>query len=197
VRFLDLCFVKNPVESAAKPHAHFDRSDRVSVRNIDNSDAIALRHYTPKRAMCFTRSAMPRRCESDRGGAAFGVAPEALFRDLRWTTPSLVTARGQALHSSMRFARAHQLEALPGLVREREWESGVHSAGRGCRPRFASAALAPPLDRSGALPAQRRHRSHPDEARLCLQMHLLHLPKRRRLGIPHPRPQLVATRSKS
>src|SRR6266487_3226044 len=49
VRFLDLCFARDPVQRARdvaqsfRPHVV-----GVSVRNIDNSDAIALRHYTPE-----------------------------------------------------------------------------------------------------------------------------------------------------
>src|SRR5204863_4185253 len=69
----------------AREAAHIFRPDiiGVSVRNIDNSDAIALRHYTPEardilRAL---RAASPG-AKVVAGGAAFGVAPEALFRDL-------------------------------------------------------------------------------------------------------------------
>ena len=48
VRFLDLCFEKNPVRSAEKVARTFKPSIiGLSIRNIDNSDAIALRHYTP------------------------------------------------------------------------------------------------------------------------------------------------------
>src|SRR6266566_3465530 len=49
VEFLDLCFAKNAVASARAAASRF-RPDviGVSVRNIDNSDAIALRHYTPE-----------------------------------------------------------------------------------------------------------------------------------------------------
>src|SRR3979411_1300168 len=49
VRFLDLCFARDPA-SAAREAARSFRPDisGVSVRNIDNSDAIALRHYTPE-----------------------------------------------------------------------------------------------------------------------------------------------------
>src|SRR4030081_238113 len=49
VRFLDLCFAKDAVASARRA-AHSFRPDivGVSVRNIDNSDSIALKHYTPE-----------------------------------------------------------------------------------------------------------------------------------------------------
>src|SRR6476659_9685174 len=84
VEFLDLCFTKDPVASARE----FARSFApdiigVSVRNIDNSDAIALRHYTPeaREVLRELRSSAPQ-AKIIAGGAAFGVAPEALFRDL-------------------------------------------------------------------------------------------------------------------
>lgn len=81
VRFLDLCFADNPVDRARGEALSFSPDFvGVSVRNIDNSDAIALRHYTPDaleivRAL---RAAAPQACLI-AGGAAFGVAPEALF----------------------------------------------------------------------------------------------------------------------
>lgn len=81
VRFLDLCFADNPVDRVRSEATNFDPDFvGVSVRNIDNSDAIALRHYTPDaleivRAL---RGAAPR-ATLIAGGAAFGVAPEALF----------------------------------------------------------------------------------------------------------------------
>ena len=50
VRFLDLCFASGPGRDRARRAAIEFRPDMigVSVRNIDNSDAIALRHYTPE-----------------------------------------------------------------------------------------------------------------------------------------------------
>jgi hypothetical protein len=49
VRFLDLCFASDPVASARRAAVEFKPDIiGVSVRNIDNSDAIALRHYTPE-----------------------------------------------------------------------------------------------------------------------------------------------------
>src|SRR5579864_643266 len=51
VHVLDLCFSRNPVVTAASTARRL-RPDviGVSVRNIDNSDTIALRHYTPEAA---------------------------------------------------------------------------------------------------------------------------------------------------
>src|ERR1051325_1409544 len=84
VEFLDLCFARDP-SAAARESARKFRPDviGVSVRNIDNSDAIALRHYTPEARdiMRELRAAAPK-AKIVAGGAAFGVAPEALFRDL-------------------------------------------------------------------------------------------------------------------
>jgi len=83
VRFLDLCFERNPLEAASRA-AKESSPDiiGVSVRNIDNSDSIALRHYTPEARSVFAalRSAAPS-ARIIAGGAAFGVAPEGLFRE--------------------------------------------------------------------------------------------------------------------
>src|SRR5258707_2938125 len=83
VRFVDLCFARNPVAAAAKAAREFAPSIiGVSIRNIDNSDAIALRHYTPEARVVLRslREAAPK-AKVIAGGAAFGVAPESLFRE--------------------------------------------------------------------------------------------------------------------
>lgn len=82
VRFLDLCFERNPVAATTRAiRQHHPGIVGVSVRNIDNSDAIALRHYTPEAKELFNavREAAPT-AKVIAGGAAFGVAPEALFQ---------------------------------------------------------------------------------------------------------------------
>ncbi|HVF40480.1 MAG TPA: radical SAM protein [Gemmatimonadaceae bacterium] len=82
VRFLDLCFERNPVVVAARAATEYAPDViGVSIRNIDNSDAIALRHYTPDATAIFAalREAAPE-ARIIAGGAAFGVAPESLFR---------------------------------------------------------------------------------------------------------------------
>jgi len=84
VEFLDLCFARDPLASAREAARRFrPEIIGVSVRNIDNSDAIALRHYTPEARDILgeLRSNAPE-AKIVAGGAAFGVAPEALFRDL-------------------------------------------------------------------------------------------------------------------
>src|SRR3954465_5706737 len=49
VHFLDLCFAAAPTAAARQAALAFKPDIiGVSVRNIDNSDAIALRHYTPE-----------------------------------------------------------------------------------------------------------------------------------------------------
>lgn len=83
VRFLDLCFARAPESAAASAAKDFAPDViGVSVRNIDNSDAIALRHYTPQAKSVFTalKSAAPN-ARMIAGGAAFGVAPESLFQE--------------------------------------------------------------------------------------------------------------------
>ena len=80
VRVLDLCFARDPLR-AARTAARAFAPDviGVSVRNIDNSDLIALRHYTPEAAAVTQalRHAAPQ-ASVIAGGAAFGVAPAAL-----------------------------------------------------------------------------------------------------------------------
>jgi radical SAM superfamily enzyme YgiQ (UPF0313 family) len=80
VQVLDLCFARDPIR-AAREAARAFAPDIVgmSIRNIDNSDLVALRHYTPE-AMAVTsalRDAAPR-ATVIAGGAAFGVAPASL-----------------------------------------------------------------------------------------------------------------------
>ncbi|HEX9607725.1 MAG TPA: radical SAM protein [Gemmatimonadaceae bacterium] len=121
VRFVDLCFVKDPVASARAAARAF-RPDiiGVSVRNIDNSDAIALRHYTPEArdVLLALREATPA-AKVIAGGAAFGVAPEALFRDL--AVDYAVAGDGERASVALvdALCSGAAIEALPGLVRER------------------------------------------------------------------------------
>ena len=122
VRFLDLCFARHPVESAREAARAFRPNViGVSVRNIDNSDAIALRHYTPEaRAVLHAlRDAAPA-AKVIAGGAAFGVAPEALFRDL--AVDYAVAGDGERASVALvdALCSGAPIEALPGLVRERD-----------------------------------------------------------------------------
>jgi radical SAM superfamily enzyme YgiQ (UPF0313 family) len=122
VGFLDLCFARNAV-NAARDAARSFRPDiiGVSVRNIDNSDAIALRHYTPEArdVLHALREAAPS-AKVIAGGAAFGVAPEALFRDLG--VDYAVAGDGERASVALIDALCSNapIEALPGLVRDRD-----------------------------------------------------------------------------
>ena len=84
VQVLDLCFERTPLR-AVRDAVSTARPDVIglSVRNIDNSDSIALRNYTPEAAQIMNelRVSAPR-ATLIAGGAAFGVAPEALFTEL-------------------------------------------------------------------------------------------------------------------
>lgn len=84
VRVVDLCFARDPHSSARRAALDF-KPDAIgiSVRNIDNSDLIALRHYTPEAASIVStlRDAVPK-AALIAGGAAFGVAPEGLLNAL-------------------------------------------------------------------------------------------------------------------
>ncbi|HEY1951297.1 MAG TPA: radical SAM protein [Gemmatimonadaceae bacterium] len=121
VRFLDLCFSRDPM-ATARGAARAFRPDviGVSVRNIDNSDAIALRHYTPEArdVLRTLRGAAPE-AKIVAGGAAFGVAPEALFRELGVD----YAVAGDGERASVALVNALQsgapIEASPGIVRDR------------------------------------------------------------------------------
>jgi radical SAM superfamily enzyme YgiQ (UPF0313 family) len=122
VRFLDLCFAKNPVASARSAVRAFQPDIiGVSVRNIDNSDAIALRHYTPeaREVLHALRKAAPQ-AKVIAGGAAFGVAPEALFRDLG--VDYAVAGDGERASVALvdALASGGPVENIPGLVRDRD-----------------------------------------------------------------------------
>lgn len=122
VRFADLCFSRDAVKSATDAARTF-RPDiiGVSVRNIDNSDAIALKHYTPEardilRALRRTSPG----AKIIAGGAAFGVAPEALFRDL--DVDYAVAGDGERASVALVAAMTagSPVESMPGVVRDRD-----------------------------------------------------------------------------
>jgi len=122
VRFLDLCFERDPIAAAGRAARQFSPSIiGVSVRNIDNSDAIALRHYTPDAKAIFAalRDAAPA-AKIIAGGAAFGVAPEALFRD--FGVDYAVAGDGERASVALvdALARGDEVRAIPGLVRSVE-----------------------------------------------------------------------------
>jgi radical SAM superfamily enzyme YgiQ (UPF0313 family) len=122
VRFLDLCFARNPITRASDVARGFDPDIiGVSVRNIDNSDSIALRHYTPEARdiLHALRRAAPR-AKVIAGGAAFGVAPEALFRDL--DVDYAVAGDGERATVALvdALTASAPIGALPGLVRDQD-----------------------------------------------------------------------------
>lgn len=119
VRVLDLCFSDDPV-AAARTAARSVRPDviGVSVRNIDNSDTIALRHYTPEtaRVLASLRAAAPG-TPVLAGGAAFGVAPESLFNELG--VDYAVAGDGERASVAVvdALAAGRPVGSVPGLVR--------------------------------------------------------------------------------
>src|SRR5450830_732532 len=121
VRFLDLCFARDPVATARKAALEFAPDvTGVSIRNIDNSDAIALRHYTPEArdVLHALREATPA-AKVIAGGAAFGVAPKALFRD--FAVDYAVAGDGERASVALvdALCSGAPIENLPGLVRDR------------------------------------------------------------------------------
>ena len=122
VKFVDLCFVRDPAKAAAAAAREMSPGViGVSIRNIDNSDAIALRHYTPeaRSIVAALRAAAPL-AKVIAGGAAFGVAPEALFRD--FGVDYAVAGDGErasvALVSAL--ASGREVDGIPGVVRNGE-----------------------------------------------------------------------------
>ena len=119
MRFLDLCFVRDPVAATIRAaREHNPQIVGVSVRNIDNSDAIALRHYTPEAKQVFAavRESVPS-AKLIAGGAAFGVAPEALFQS--FGVDYAVAGDGERASVALvdALARGDDIKPLPGLVR--------------------------------------------------------------------------------
>ena len=119
VRFLDLCFERDPVKATMRAAVESAPDVAgVSVRNIDNSPAIALRHYTPEAKSIFLalREAAPS-ATIIAGGAAFGVAPEALFRD--FGVDYAVAGDGERASVALvdAIARGNAVEGIPGIVR--------------------------------------------------------------------------------
>jgi anaerobic magnesium-protoporphyrin IX monomethyl ester cyclase len=118
VRVLDLCFESSPIR-AVREAVRVARPDVIglSVRNIDNSDSIALRHYTPEATaiMQELRAAAPR-ATVIAGGAAFGVAPEALFTEL--DVDYAVAGDGErATAELVRAIGSGAARPIPGIVR--------------------------------------------------------------------------------
>lgn len=119
VSFLDLCFTDDP-QAVAGNAARAQSPDiiGVSVRNIDNSDAIALRHYTPeaRTVLSALRLAAPN-AKIIAGGAAFGVAPEALFRDLGVDYAVAGDGERASVELIRRLLDGKSAEGIAGVVR--------------------------------------------------------------------------------
>ncbi len=150
VAVLDLCFARHPLETARQTAREL-RPDVIglSVRNIDNSDLVALRHYTPEAAGILEalRRGAPR-ARVVAGGAAFGVAPASLFKELG--VDYAVAGDGEratvAIMDSLAAGRTPG--AIPGVVRRAGGGISITPAG-------GDSAAAGALD---SLPPARMHR---------------------------------------
>ena len=122
VQFLDLCFEKDPVTAVTNAAREISPSIvGVSIRNIDNSDAIALRHYTPEGRAIFAalRKAVPS-AKIIAGGAAFGVAPESLFRDFGVDYAVAGDGERASVELVNALSRGDEIGSVPGVVRSVE-----------------------------------------------------------------------------
>ncbi len=166
VRVLDLCFARRPLDAARRAARDF-RPDVIglSVRNIDNSDLVALRHYTPEASgiLGALRESAPG-ARVIAGGAAFGVAPASLFEELG--VDYAVAGDGEratvAIMDSLAAGRAPG--AIPGVVRRDGGRIALTPAGGGATLRTSrDDSPGTPLDGSldtslDSLPATHMHR---------------------------------------
>src|SRR5690606_13315777 len=119
VHVSDVCFARDPHAAAlGAVRAFHPDVIGIGVRNIDNSDSIALRHYTPEAASLAAelRSAAPS-ATVVAGGAAFGVAPEALLEalDLRYAVAGDGERATVAVVNDL--AAGREPGQIPGVVR--------------------------------------------------------------------------------
>lgn len=120
VTFLDLCFERDPAGTCARVAGEVNPDViGLSVRNIDNSDAIALRHYTPeaKTYLHALKGAAPR-AKVIAGGAAFGVAPEALFTELGVDFAVAGDGERASVELIRRALDGDAVDGIPGVVRQ-------------------------------------------------------------------------------
>ena len=124
VRVADLMFARDPIRAAERA-ARDHRPDviGVSVRNIDNSDTIALRHYTPEAAatLAALRGAAPG-AKVVAGGAAFGVAPKGLFDALGVDYAVAGDGERATVRLVNDLAAGREPGEIAGLVRMRDGE---------------------------------------------------------------------------
>ena len=138
------------------------------------------RHTLPKRRSPHAlRERPPRRSSPGRG---IGALRSALSRSLRG-----LRRRGCGEIASVACGRmtSASLSSASGTRSRAQWNACLHTAGEDADPFPPSRA--PPLDRSRALSTTRRHDSDPDQARVRLQVRVLHLPERRGMGISDAR----------
>ena len=119
VRVADLCFERAPLRALRAAASDFCPDVvGVSIRNLDNSDAIALRHYTPEAAaMLRTLRAASPTATILAGGAAFGVAPESLFDALEVDFAVAGDGERATVHLIDALAGGRSAGAIPGVVR--------------------------------------------------------------------------------
>ena len=188
VRFVDLCFERDPIASSSERHANSIPMSS-AFRFATSTTATRSRSATTRRrrAASFARCARRRRMHrSSREARRSASRPRRCSAISAWTTPSPATASARASRSSTRSPAVTRPDRCPASCAPR-WDRRLHAAGRGRGSRLASSPVTASLDRSRALRAARRHHANADEARLRVQVRLLHVSQCRRLGISHAR----------
>jgi radical SAM superfamily enzyme YgiQ (UPF0313 family) len=162
VRVLDLCFARRPLDAALRA-AHDFHPDVIglSVRNIDNSDLVALRHYTPEAAgiLDALRTGAPR-AQVIAGGAAFGVAPASLFEELGVDYAVAGDGERATVAIMNALAAGRTPGAIPGVVRREGGRISLTPAGgEGALDTSLDSSSRTRLDTSlDSLPATHMHR---------------------------------------
>ena len=113
--------------------------------------------------------------------------PNRSFVSSMSTMRSPVMASAPASRSSTPSRSTGRSNPSPYLVRRGGDRIVFHSAWRGRQTGRPAASQSSPVARCRPVSAARRDGADPDEARMCLQVRLLHVSQRGRLGLSSPR----------
>ena len=124
IRFLDLCFEKNPGRSIDRAVATFDPDGiGMSLRNLDNCDFLSPKSYLSEVRQWADRLKQATDAPILVGGAGVGIMPMQVleFLDLDYAVA------GEGEEAAVRFFRSgthDRGESIPGLVRRGKLSNG-------------------------------------------------------------------------